>query len=63
LHSVIESILRNPTLWRERQGGYRRVNFAIFPYNIIFVVRGQTIVIIAIAHGSRRPKYWKNRLR
>jgi plasmid stabilization system protein ParE len=60
---VVNTIVQNPLLWRQRQGGYRRVNFPIFPYYIVYVVRGQTIVIIAVAHGSRKPEYWKDRLR
>lgn len=27
-----------------------------------YYVRGRTIVIAAVAHGSRHPDYWKRRL-
>jgi plasmid stabilization system protein ParE len=60
--AVVNSILGNPLLWRERRGGYRRVNFPIFPYHIVYIVRAQTIIIVAVAHGSRQPEYWKQRL-
>ena len=33
-----------------------------FPYAIYFQFRGESCVIWAIAHGSRRPFYWQNRL-
>jgi len=29
---VIQKILADPFLWRERAGGYRRVNCPVFPY-------------------------------
>jgi plasmid stabilization system protein ParE len=60
---VVSAIFVNPTLWRERRGGYRRVNCRKFPYYIAYVVRGQTIVIVAVAHARRKPEYWKDRLR
>jgi hypothetical protein len=51
-----------PLLWRERPGGYRRVNCPIFPYHIMYFIRGDLIVIAAVAHSHRRPEYWKDRL-
>jgi plasmid stabilization system protein ParE len=32
-----------------------------FPYRVIYRVRDDDIYIVAIAHTSRRPGYWKNR--
>jgi plasmid stabilization system protein ParE len=29
-----------------------------FPYQIIFEVRGDEVVVLAVAHTSRRPNYW-----
>lgn len=62
IEAMIEAIVANPTLWRERRAGYRRVNCQRFPYYVAYVIRGGTIVIVAIAHSHRRPEYWKNRL-
>ena len=62
IEGMIEAIVANPTLWRERPGRYRRVNCRRFPYYIAYVIRGQTIVIVAVAHSHRKPEYWKNRL-
>lgn len=33
-----------------------------YPYSIVYVVRGPTIVIIAVAHHRRRPGYWMDRV-
>ena len=46
---------------RIRPAGYRRVNLKIFRYFIAYVVREKTIWILAIAHGHRRPEFWKVR--
>jgi plasmid stabilization system protein ParE len=59
---VIERIVEDPLLWRERSGGYRRVNCPVFPYYISFFIRGGRIIIAAVAHGHRKPGYWKSRL-
>ena len=48
-------------LWRERSGGYRRVNCPVFPYYIPFFIRGEKIIIAAVAHEYRKPGYWKYR--
>ena len=32
-----------------------------FPYRVIYRVRDEDIYIVAIAHTSRRPGYWKDR--
>jgi plasmid stabilization system protein ParE len=57
---VIERIVEDPLLWRERSGGYRRVNCPVFPYYISFFIRGSRIIIAAVAHGHRKPGYWKS---
>ena len=58
---VVTRIAADPLLWRERPGGYRRVNCPVFPYYVAYVIRRQTIVITAIAHGHRRPGFWSGR--
>jgi len=32
-----------------------------FPYSIVFYERKDEIVIVAFAHSSRRPGYWRSR--
>ena len=32
-----------------------------FPYSVVYAVLGQTLYVVAVAHGSRRPGYWKRR--
>lgn len=59
--NVIDSIVTNPLLWRERPGGYRRVNCPVFPYYIPYFIREDMIIIAAIAHDRRNPGYWKTR--
>ena len=54
-------ILANPTVPRLRSGDYRRVNLKVFPFYIAYAIRGETIVLLAVAHGHRKPEYWMGR--
>ena len=58
---VCSAILEHPVIWRERLDGFRRVNLPVFPYYIAYFIRGDTILIAAVAHSSRHPDYWKHR--
>jgi plasmid stabilization system protein ParE len=43
---------------RLRQGSLRR-----FPYKVIFEVKSEEkLLVLAVAHTSRRPGYWQDRL-
>ena len=53
VESVCAAIVQHPLLWRERPGGYRRVNLPGFPYYVAFVLREEHVLITAVAHGSR----------
>ena len=59
---VVSRIAEDPMLWREREGGYRRVNCPVFPYFIAYFIRNQRIIIAAVGHGHRKPGYWKSRV-
>ena len=59
---VVSRIAEDPTLWREREGGYRRVNCPVFPYFVAYIIRNQRIIIAAVGHGHRKAGYWKSRV-
>lgn len=40
----------------------RRAPLSRFPFGIIYVVVGDTLWVLAIAHGRRRPLYWRDRM-
>ena len=43
---------------RTRDVETRRILMARFPYKIIFEVVREEVVVLAVAHGRRRPNYW-----
>ena len=36
--------------------------FSRFPYSLIYGVDDEELVVIAVAHHSRRPQYWIDRI-
>lgn len=34
-----------------------------FPVQVFYVVREDTLIVVGVAHTSRRPGYWRDRLR
>jgi plasmid stabilization system protein ParE len=58
LDSHVRWIALNPTIPRLRDGVYRRVNLQVFPYYIAYLIKNESVWILAIAHGHRRPDYW-----
>jgi plasmid stabilization system protein ParE len=41
----------------------RRVLLHRFPYIVVFRETSTTLQVIAIAHGRRKPGYWRDRIR
>ena len=58
----LDWIAENPVLPRLRKN-YRRVNLRVFRFYIAYVVEGDLVWVLAIAHGARRPEYWKSRMK
>ena len=61
-HSV-ELIEAYPEIGEERRGRHPSRQFSVlgFPYKVVYRIRPQDIYVVAVAHTSRRPGYWKNR--
>ncbi|MFO0453014.1 MAG: hypothetical protein ACK52I_30875 [Pseudomonadota bacterium] len=34
-----------------------------FPYSVVYVERDGALLVVAVAHGARRPGYWRQRTR
>ena len=57
---AIEVVRNNPEIG-SLAGRARSWLLTRFPYRLIYRVRDEDIYIVAIAHTSRRPGYWKHR--
>ena len=61
--ATIELIRSHPEIGAEHRGRAtsRQVNVQRFPYKVVYRVRSDEIDVVAIAHSSRRPGYWRSR--
>jgi hypothetical protein len=42
--------------------GVRAKVLVRFPYSVMYVVESDTLFIVAVAHQSKRPAYWADRI-
>ena len=56
------AIQRLPTAWPPFEQGTRRYLLRRYPFSVVYRVERTRILIIAVAHGHRRPGYWRSRL-
>jgi plasmid stabilization system protein ParE len=59
---TIERIMQSPEAWSLLSRRSRRCPTNRFPYGIIYQVRGDTLLIIAVMHLQRAPLSWRSRL-
>ena len=61
-YSSIHRIQEFPNAWTKLSKESRRCILNRFPYAIIYLVKNQFIVIIAVMQLNRKPNYWENRM-
>lgn len=52
-----------PRIGRPSFEGARTWPLKQFPYTLVYCVKADVITVIAVAHQSREPGYWADRLR
>jgi len=62
IDAALESIAKAPQRWPFYEEDCRRCHLFRFPYFIVYREKSeQTVQIVAISHGRRRPGYWRGR--
>jgi toxin ParE1/3/4 len=64
---VVAAISANPRLYPRTEDGpdepeNREFFMQRFEYRVIYVVRDEEIVVVAVIHARRRPSFWLHRL-
>ncbi len=62
LDRAVRRVVAFPMSYAEIEPGIRRCRLARFPYGLIYGTDGETLVVVAVAHLHRRPRYWIERL-
>jgi toxin ParE1/3/4 len=58
-HPVIGEVVRRV----RTHGAIRRVPLRHFPFLLVYRMHPDHIEIVALAHTSRKPRYWRDRLK
>jgi len=62
VNRTIDRIIEYPNAWAPLSKRTRRCRTNRFPYGVIYQVRGDMILIVAVMHLHRDPESWKDRL-
>jgi len=60
---TLERIAQYPDAWFRLSKRTHRCRTNRFPYGVIYQIRKETLLIVAVMHLSREPETWKSRLR
>ncbi len=58
----VERIAEHPMQSRELRKNIRSFRTRIFPYHVVFMIEHEVATVLAVAHESREPDYWKHRV-
>ena len=58
---AVEIISESPERWPAYLHATRRYLLRRFPFAVVYRVRPSVVQVLAIAHGKRRPGYWRER--
>ena len=56
------NVLQYPESGNPVSAHVRKWVLSRFPYNLLYVVEGDGILVVAVAPHKRRPNYWRKRL-
>jgi plasmid stabilization system protein ParE len=62
LDRALELVSESPNRWPRGEHATRKFVLRRFPFAIVYRETKQSTQILAVAHGHRRPGYWKERL-
>ena len=59
---VVHLLLEHPEMGARVDESLRHFVLRRFPFSVVYAVASDLIYIVAIAHGSREPEYWRLRV-
>lgn len=67
VHAAVGGAVESPDSWPQWPGSHREPvvrsrGVSGFPYRVVYLVRGELLTVVAVAHEKRRPGYWRDRV-
>ena len=62
IEASLNKITKNPNRYPVVHKNIHRILVKRFPFGIFFVLKENTIAVLAVMHGSRNPRKWKVRM-
>lgn len=61
LAAAVAALDEAPLRWPAYVCGTRKLVLRRFPFLVVYRVTGENVLVVAVAHGHRRPGYWRSR--
>lgn len=58
--ACLERIQENPKAWTDLGSGVRRCLTHRFPYGVLYMLRDEKPVVVAVMHVRRHPDSWRD---
>lgn len=62
IDKAIDQVTSRPYSWPILESDVRRFVVEIFPYSLLYSIVSDHVLILAVAHQSRHPDFWKDRI-
>jgi hypothetical protein len=59
---TLDRITKLPTAWEKLSKNVRCCRLNRFPYGVLYTVRNDEILVVAVMHLHRKPGYWEGRV-
>lgn len=59
---VIQLLLEHPEMGARVDENLRHFVLRKFPFSVVYAATAHLVYIVAVAHGSREPEYWRPRV-
>lgn len=61
VEEALDKLARNPLIYRKFHKELRRIPVRRFPCRVMYIVKGQKVVITAVFHVRKDPASWESR--
>lgn len=62
VYNTIQRIIEFPEAWQILESDIRRCLTNRFPFGIIYYIKDNQVVILAVMQLNRKPDYWQDRV-